>query len=200
MPDEWDVFLWAADEWIINYSLPPMTLNAVKLFSIGHSLELYLKAANSKITGDIEAAISFGHNIPRIWADCKSRDQNFLPGHELRESVLRRNLLDTKDYMQLDKDDLWHFLHNQELYVIAKHLAELDYLGAPLKNKEVRKLKGAFAVGYVVPNPRWIDLFKQLRTYLGHPREGHIDIIRHHIDNADIPLVSATYLRDLIVP
>jgi hypothetical protein len=193
MAYEWDAFLWAADEWIINYSLPPMTLNAVKLFSIGHALELYLKAANTKITGDIERAIAFGHDIPRIWHDCKLQDPHFLPAHELRESVLERNLVDFNDYRRLNKDDLMHFLHDQELYVIAKYLADLKYLGAPLK-----RVKGAFGVAYFFPNPRWIDLFKQLRTYLGYPREGHLDIIRQHIEERDIPPSSISYLNGLL--
>jgi hypothetical protein len=193
MAYEWDAFIWAADEWIINYSLPPMTLNAVKLFSVGHALELYLKAANTKITGDIDRAISFGHDIPTIWGDCRLQDPGFLPTYELRESVLARNLVDFNDYRHLDKDDLMHFLHYQELYVIAKYLADLKYLGAPLK-----KVKGAFGVAYFFPNPLWIELFRDLRAYIGYPREGHLDLIRHHIEEADIPPSSANYLSGLL--
>lgn len=193
MAHEWDAFLRAADEWIISYSLPPATLNAVKLFSIGHALELYLKAANTKISGDIERAISFGHDIPKIWADCKSRDPTFLSDYELRQSVLSRKLLDVNDYEQLDKDDLVHFLRNQELYIIAKYLADLKYLGAPLK-----KVKGAFALGYSFPNPLWIGLFRQMRSYLGHPQEGRLDLIRHHLEENDIPSSSTHYLRQFL--
>jgi hypothetical protein len=89
---QWDSFLFAADEWVINYSLPVMSLTSVKLFSIGHVFELYLKAANTKTTNDIDRAAGFGHDIPKIWMDCKSKDSNFFPNYELRESVLKRDL------------------------------------------------------------------------------------------------------------
>ncbi|HKZ55353.1 MAG TPA: hypothetical protein VJ123_07725 [Anaerolineales bacterium] len=161
MPRQWDSFLLAADEWIINYALPPMMLHSVKLFSIGHALELYLKAAYTKLSGNIDEAIEFRHDIPKIWAACKTRDSAFLPQYELREVVLARDLLSVDHYSTLEKPDLMHFLQNQELYVVAKYLADLKYLGAPLK-----QIEGAYAVGYSFPNPRWIILFRALREYL----------------------------------
>ena len=193
MAREWDSFLLAADEWIINYSLPPMMLHSVKLFSIGHALELYMKATYTKLSGEIDEAIGFRHDIPGIWAACRGRDPGFLPQYQLRESVLARDLLSVEGYSQLAKDDLLEFLHNQELYVVAKYLGDLKYLGAPLK-----KIKGAYALGYSFPNPRWISLFGALRGYLGHPSENKADLIRHHIENGDLPVSSVEYLRDLL--
>ncbi len=127
MPHDWDSFLIAADEWIVNYSLPVMRLTSVKLFSVGHALELYLKASNTKINGDIDRAIKFGHDLPRIWADCKQHDPEFLPEYQLRDTVLARDLLDHADYSKLAKEDVMHFLQNQELYVVVKYLADLKY-------------------------------------------------------------------------
>lgn len=193
MPREWDSFLLAADEWIINYSLPPMMLHSVKLFSIGHALELYMKAAYTKLSGDIDEAVGFRHDIPRIWAACRAKDPGFLPQYELRESVLARDLLSVEDYSQLARDDLLEFLQNQELYVVAKYLGDLKYLGAPLK-----KIKGAYALGYTFPNPRWIGLFRALREYLGHPSEHKTDLIRHHIENGFLSEISVEYLRNLL--
>jgi hypothetical protein len=193
MPHDWDDFLWSADEWIVNYSLPVMRLTSVKLFSIGHAFELYLKACNSKITGDIERAIKFGHELPRIWKDCKERDRTFLPDYELRDTVLARNLLDHKDYSKLSKDDAIHFLHNQELYVVVKYLADLKYLGAPLK-----RIKGAYALALFFPNPLWADLFKALRAYLGHPEAGKLDMLQEHISDSQLPQFSVQFLRQII--
>lgn len=62
MSQNWDCFLWSADEWIVNYSLPP-NMTGTKLFSIGHALELYLKATYSKMTGDVDEAVRIGHNM-----------------------------------------------------------------------------------------------------------------------------------------
>ena len=185
----------AADEWIINYSLPsrPFFSIGVKLFSVGHAFELYLKAANTKITGDIDRAIKFGHNLPKIWRDCEAQDRNFLPGWELRASILARNLFDSKDYDKLDKDDLQQFLKHQEIYVVAKHLMDLKYLGAPLKS-----IKGAYAMALFFPNPTWAKLLRDFRRYLGHPQKGKLDIIQYHIEQGELPANSLEFLREVV--
>jgi hypothetical protein len=82
---EWDCFLDVADQWFVAYSVPPYD-TAVKLFMIGHAVELYLKAANTKITDDIKRAIGFKHRVKQIWSDCKSHDPTFMPNYEIRES------------------------------------------------------------------------------------------------------------------
>ena len=86
---EWNSFLIAADEWFITYSLPPIIMG-VKFFAIGHTVELYLKAANTKITGDIERAIRFRHQIKAIWDDCKAKDSDFMPKYEIRNEIYNR--------------------------------------------------------------------------------------------------------------
>jgi hypothetical protein len=193
MPYSWDSFLWTADEWIINYSLPPGTLGAVNLFSVGHALELYLKACYTKFTGNIDAAIRFGHNVSEIWFACKKLEKDFLHTHELRRSILEQDLLRTADVEQLPREDLLHFLANQELYIICKYLPDLKYLGAPLK-----KLTGAFGMATASRNPAWAILFHDLRSYLGHPREGRIDIIRYYIEEGELPYGSVYFLKQVL--
>ena len=194
MPHEWDSFLPAADEWIINYSLIcPEGLISVKLFSIGHALELYLKAANTKIDGDINKAINFRHDLPGLLYDCKKKDPAFLPGYELRQSVLDQDLLQGEVYSNLDKDDRKHFLENQELYVVTKYLADLKYYGAPLK-----KVKGASFLAMTPLNLQWAELFKELRAYLGHPQKDKLDIIQHHIEEGKLPPTSIEFLRRIV--
>jgi len=223
---EWRSFLWTADEFFIAYSLPPLNLLSVKLFLIGHTVEMYLKAANTKITGDIDRAIRFGHKIKEIWADCKGRDPNFMPSYEIRDSVCNEDLF-TQDFWSksisqkpseratggfpasacadklpvapdsgiisnLSKDDFRHFMQNQGLYMIAKLLPDLKYLGTPMKF-----LKGAYGLGQVVPDPYWIDFLRELRTYLQHPNRDGLDVIKHHIEENDMPRVSIAYLGQL---
>ena len=189
---EWHSFLEAADEWFITYSLPP-PLTCVKLFAIGHTVELYLKAVNTKVTGDIERVIKLGHGIKSIWDDCKEQDPNFMPSFEIRDSVFNANLF--KDGgRSLDRADYEHFLEDQELYIVAKILPDLKYLGAPLK-----KIEGAFSIGFVHPNPYWINFFKELRGYIGHPDKSRLDLISYHIEKRDLPQESIRYLSGLYV-
>lgn len=187
---EWHSFLKPADEWFITYSLPP-PLVCVKLFAIGHTVELYLKAANTKITGNIERAIKFGHNIKSAWDDCKKQDANFMPSYEIRESVYKADLF-SGGYKTLHEDDLKHYLEHQELYIVAKLLPDLKYVGAPLKS-----VNDAFALGYIHPNPYWITFLKELRAYIGHPDRDKLDLISLHIGERDLPPQSVRYLKGL---
>jgi hypothetical protein len=188
---KWDSFLSAADEWFITYSLPP-ALPCVKLFAIGHVVELYLKAANTKLTNDIERAIDFGHNIKAIWDQCKRQSINFMPNFEIKGSVFEKNFLSADVVKRLDKAELMHFLKNQEFYVIAKYLKDLKYLGAPLKS-----VKNAYAVGFVHPNPYWIEFLREIRDYIGHPQKDRQDIIANHLQAGDLPNQSINYLESL---
>lgn len=187
---EWHSFLEAADEWFITYSLPP-PLTCVKLFAIGHTVELYLKAANTKFRKDINRAIKFGHNIKSIWNDCK-KDSKFMPSFEIKDSVFNRDFLSASEVERLDEADRLHYFRNQEFYVVAKLLPDLKYLGAPLKS-----VKGAYALGFIHPNPYWIDFLRELRDYIGHPQKNRLDIIAHHLQEDDLPQQSIQYLKGL---
>jgi hypothetical protein len=193
MPYEWGAFLWSADQWIISYSLPPVNLPAVKLFSIGHALELYLKASVAKSQGSVDPAIKMGHDVAALWAKCKALDKHFLPARELRPSVLACNILRHEDYSQLPLDDQKHLISNHELYVVAKHLADMKYMGAPLKS-----VKGPYALAVIGHNPMWRDIFLELRQYLGHPQSPDTDSIHQAISTGELPKVAERYLSPLI--
>ena len=188
---KWDSFLSAADEWFITYSLPP-ALPCVKLFTIGHVVELYLKAANTKCTNDIDRAICFGHNIKAIWDDCKKQDSDFLPDYEIKESIFEKDLLSIDTVKTLNKADLTHFLNNQELYIVAKFLPDLKYLGAPLN-----RVKSAYGIGFIHPNPYWIEFLREIRIIIGHPQESRQDTIANHLQAGDLPGQSVQYLKSL---
>ncbi len=193
MAHDWHCFLWTADEWIVSYSLPPQSLMSVKLFSIGHALELYLKACYTKQTGDINKAISFGHDVPGIWAACKAEDSNFLPDHELREPILQRNILDGKDLESLPRPDLMHSVKNREFYLVSKHLADLKYLGAPLKTH-----KGPYAFGLSPCNPLWATLFHDLRCYLKYPEPHEFDLLRDVQTKEQLPALTVLFLNQIL--
>ena len=187
---EWHSFLIAADEWFITYSLPPMLMN-VKFFAIGHTVELYLKAANTKITGDIERAMKFGHNLKAIWDDCKAKDSAFMPQYEIRDDIYNRDLL-LSPYEGLNAEDTLHLGNNYELYIIAKYLPDLKYLGAPPKT-----MKTEAGLYFLYPNSYWIDFLKDMRRYLGHPEKSGRDTISFHIDRGTMPPETVRFLKML---
>ena len=88
----WYDFLDTADQFFISYSISP-SLIPVKLFEIGHTVELYLKATSTKLTGDIDRAIKFGHNIKAIWDECKKLDGSFLPNYEIRDTIFNSDFI-----------------------------------------------------------------------------------------------------------
>ena len=188
---QWHSFLWTADEWLVNYFCVPSGLGSVTLFSIGHALELYLKAAYSKKIGNVDAAVRKGHNLKSIWDSCKTHDSDFMPEYEIRDSVFAANLFSTPG-PKLSLDDQRHFLLHQEFYLVMKLLPDLKYLGASMK-----LLQGPYGIGYLHPNEYWVRFFKRLRRYINHPSEDRLDIIRHLIEDGDLPAVGRTYLEKL---
>lgn len=188
MPD-WDDFLPAADQWFVSYSVPPAA-TTVKLFAIGHTVELYLKATSTKLTKDISRAIKFGHKIKELWDDCKLLDPNFMPNYEIRDTVFNSDFMHKhgRDLTQNDQD---HFLHNSELYYIAKHLPDLKYIGAPLKT-----ITPDYSLAFIHPNDYWIMFLKEIRNYLRYP-QGRLDWIKVYIDRKSIPTESAEFLTKL---
>jgi uncharacterized protein (DUF1919 family) len=106
------------------------------------------------------------------------------------ESVYNSNFLGGTP--ALNRDDLLHYLKNQEFYYITKHLPDLKYLGAPLITHQ-----GPFGIGFIAQNDYWIRFLKELRLYLNHPAPNRPDWIRHHIEEQDIPPTSIRYLNQL---
>jgi len=189
---DWHSFLWAADEWFITYSLPPPLMH-VKFFAIGHTVELYLKAANTKITGDIERTIGFGHKVKAIWDNCKAKDSAFMPQYKIRDDIYNRDL-QLSPFKGLNAKDTIHLGNNYELYIIAKYLPDLKYLGAPPKIKTMKGDAGLYLIYY---NGYWINFLKDMRRYLGHPEEGRRDTISFHIDRSTMPPEAVRFLKRL---
>ncbi len=191
----WSRFVEQGDEWLIAYAcIPPFAVGA-SLFSVGHAVELYLKAVYVAKFGTEAEATKFGHRIWNLWDKCRSRDSNFMSAYQLRESVLEVDLLDGNAMKSIPWEDQKHIMQYSNLYLVFKHLPDLKYFGLSWKTRQPKPS----SIAYVFPDPRWIEFFRELRLYLGYPLPDRTDWISMALDRRDVPEPAATYLRDLYV-
>lgn len=189
----WTDFLWSADQFIVSYSVD-YGLVPVKLFEIGHAVELYLKAAYAKQKSNVDEAVNFNHRLKDLWRACQIEDHNFMSNYEIRDSVYNSNfVLDQGRF--LNKDDSDNFWKNQELYCVLKHLPDIKYIGGPLKSKSIVDNAGIWL--YHSHNPYWINFFKDIRQYLKYPTKHSIDWIKNFMYSEEFPTVSKEYLKKL---
>ena len=167
----------------------------MQLFVIGHSVELYLKSCYTKLTGNAQKAVRFGHDIAGLWSACKQADHAFMPHYELLSRVLAANVTNFGSVDSLTKDEQLHFLHHQSFYLVAKHLPDLKYLGAPLKT-----IKGEYAIGAIYPDDYWVSFIRELRRFLGHPTLGHVDAVRDQLESGNLHHRAILYLSRLYRP
>jgi len=193
---DWHSFAYAGDEWLVGYACLPAVTPFVAIFTVGHALELYLKAAHTKLFGDVEKVIKKGHNIKSLWDECKKRDGAFLPNHEIRGSILKVDFLDQHVFKTLTKDDQEHYIRYQNLYLIAKHLSDIKYFSLPWNS---RKKGGEKAVCWTSHDSYWITLFKDIRVYLGYPPKGKADFVEQQLRTGMLPSYAVHYLRGLYV-
>jgi hypothetical protein len=186
----WDSFLDTADQFFISYSCPPFFV-PVKLFEVGHCVELYLKAALSKLS-TTENAIRYSHKLKDIFNECKKLDGQFLPNYEIRVSIYESNFVNG-DFSGFKESDLEHYFENQELYYISKHLFDIKYIGA--KQHSVDREGTIWLMS--VQNPYWIGFIKELRHYLGWPTLHHRDMIKEIIKTDELPFSANYYLQNL---
>jgi hypothetical protein len=191
---EWDSFLWSADEFIVSYTRPPHNLSYVKLFTIGHAVELHLKAAYTKITGDLIGALRFKHDIKAIWDACKGKNRAFMEEYDIRSSVLESRFLQSPVdiYKTLSNDDFDHLIENQELYTVAKVLPDLKVFSIGM----VRK--APYSLSFVQPNDYWIPFLRTLRDFLGIQHQTLANILKEHTKRGrPLPSTSLSYLSRL---
>jgi hypothetical protein len=189
----WTDFLWSADQFIVSYSVD-IGLIPVKLFEIGHAVELYLKASYAKQKNNVDQAVFFGHRLKDLWDACKCEDPAFMPSFEIRDTVFNSNfVLDQGRF--LNEEDVKNFWENQEFYYVLKHLSDIKYIGSPLKSKSIVDNAGIW--GYHSHNPYWINFFKEIRQYLKYPTEHTMDWIKYFIESNEIPDSSKIFLKKL---
>ncbi len=164
--NDWEGLVKDADEWILAYACVPPTAASVLFFSIGHAVELYLKASYAKLSGDFEKSLSFGHKIKRLLSECKKLDKTFLPAYEIRERPFSIDFMDGRSPYSLPVEDHRHLIMNQGLYLVAKHLPDLKYMSAPWKSRPPERQS---ILGWTWPDPYWIGFFREVRSALGDP-------------------------------
>src|ERR1700741_3049891 len=113
------------DEWLIAYACVPPHAMSASLFSVGHAVELYLKAAHVAYFGDISKAIKYGHKVMDLWGACRAKDPDFMSSNLFRDEIFLRDFLDPSVVADLDPTDQLHLIENQQLYLVFKHLQDL---------------------------------------------------------------------------
>jgi hypothetical protein len=188
----WDSLAYHGDEWFAAYACIPGVAVSPIWFSVGHAVELYLKSAHTKLFGDIKVAIQYGDKIKDLWDECRKHDPSFMDGYAFRDHIFAMNLLDGRGFKRFSADDQKHLRQNRPLYAVFKHIQDLKYLGTPLKTHS-----GPWALGYVHPDPYWIEFVRTLRAYLGYPSQGRADRISQILEVGRLPDSAAAYLREL---
>ena len=167
-----DDYLDLADQWLVQYACVISRMPIPTLFTIGHRLEAYCKAALLKSSPDRPVFTKGeGHHIEgfisRIQAETGLlRQLSFFP--EVENRFMTGGLIPLTE--SLSSEPIYrHYLENQELYWIAKFQQELKYLGTPGK-----RMPSQFSVLVMARNPYWIPILGELRKYVAKefPQEG----------------------------
>ncbi len=194
MTQEQRSFINLADQFLVEYSLPGAIMGqTIKLFLMGHAIELYLKAAYIK---NFNPKTITGHDLAKVFKECKNADPLFMPEYDLKEAVLNPNYSIDED-SPFNEDDR-HYLDNQDFYTLAKWGGHLKYFGTPIPQfSSTKPLQGSQVIATMFPNPYWIGFIKELRKYLDHPQEGCIDYIKYYLESTELPAASKDYLSGL---
>jgi hypothetical protein len=199
----WGGFLWDAEEFFVAYMATcdvPYLHN--RLFLIGHSVELFLKAIRIKQTNDVNRVISESHDVRSLFEKCQNGDPPVMPSfsfkgtfeelYRISEKVntyLTDNLVNIENIAitgcltEDEKEKYIHFIDNQEFYFISENLMNLKYYHSPwkpVKGSRFFQLKGINIVT-MHPNPFWIEFAKIAYDYLGD----NPDQIRERLEKYD---------------
>jgi hypothetical protein len=189
----WTSFLFTADDFIISYAqVSGVVAPTTELFLVGHAVELYLKAASTKLSGDINRTVNFGHGLYGLWKDCKHQDANFMAGYDIIQSTFDRMYFTPKALLRMSKSERMNYIINQNFYIILKYLPDLKYAGAPL-----RILKGPYSMGTVSHDPYWIKFFAEIRTFLGFPSPTINHSIKLAVGSGTLTKTAEDYLTPL---
>lgn len=155
-----------------------------RLFLIGHSVELYLKAIYIKQTGDIDGAMNNKHNVRRLFELCQAGNPPFMPNFSFKGNFEELHTIANKVYSGIsfpaglnaslaanltteETEKFKHFIEYQEFYLVSENLLNLKYFYSPWKGNAFWK-KMQKSIAFVFPNPFWIDFVKEAKEYLGY--------------------------------
>lgn len=150
----WSMLAGRADEWFAAHLQTSMLPNGLRgpsplVFSSGHALELYLKAAVAA-HASFKQAEAFGHKLPKLWNLCETYPGFPLKGL-LQPALLNRskNIYDQGVRSRLPEPLRQHLSENEFLYLALRHLQDLKYLGLPGKTIPANQV---LTFGAPVPN------------------------------------------------
>lgn len=181
------------DQWLLGYLHLPGSAAPVPLFSVGHAVELYLKAVFLKHDPKLDVRKK-GHRIDKMLSEIRVSHPPLLASYELRDSAYAKfNLSSPLPISAVVDPDYEHFIRHQELYWVARHLADIKYLGTIHNN-----LSPNFAVACMPANPYWANFFREIREHLGWPEVGmwadHIGAAAGALPSQAIPFLRALQL------
>jgi hypothetical protein len=193
--DNWRCFLMPGDHWLIGYFCLPLGLTSVQPFMVAHAVELYLKAAYARHTGSVQKAMGKGHNVKGIWDELR-QDPAFMPAYGLVESIYNQSAamaIGGALAAGTSPEDSRKYFAHQELYLVMHLLADLKYIGTPIKAAK----GGPISIGYIFPNEYWVGFFRELRNYLRYPATGELDHLAEALKGEDVPPRARFYLEKL---
>ena len=189
-PVEWQRFAELGDQFLIGYSKLDGGTPAVTLFNVGHAVELYLKALLLKDDPQCDVGKKYGHQVDKMILDLAPSHQSALSAYLLRSSVYQKFMHQLVPAIETADPDYEHYVLNQEMYWVARYLADLKYLGSKHK-----KMPDTYAVFCVPCNPYWLNFFLAMRTELGWPILGMwSDPIRNFLGRNHTNSVSTNFL------
>lgn len=192
--NDWYNFARHADEWFANYASGANISGGVTMFTLGHSLELYLKAVLVKRTDDAEGVIKKNHKIANLWKDCKT-DPKFLPDYSLDEKFLEHDDIFSIDHLDFeDQEDFKKFVEHRSVYIISNHLPDLKYGLTKWKTLSEGQRR---IMAWGTYEPYWITLFGSIRKYLEFPDHKEPDFLRIHLDQGRFSEQAKNYLEGL---
>jgi hypothetical protein len=122
------------DEFLITYACIGHLGWRAGFFNLGHSVELYLKAAMRKAQPNIDVS-RYGHDIERLLRDVQAAAPPLLSNYVLRKSAADKYLLNPTGATNFRIDpDYDHYHHHMELYWISRYLMDTKYVCVAQEN------------------------------------------------------------------
>jgi hypothetical protein len=215
-PLMWIDFPWLADEWFVVYAYSHRSLTSVTMFALAHSVELYLKGCVAKheflvatnIRGmtdaertkceedSVKKAVDYNHRLFDIWKALKAADPSFMPGFDLLDSVLSVAFTDDEEelHSKLPSIASSNYREHRELYLVMRYIADLKYLGGPMK-KEMHPY-----FSHDLRSDYWIKFFTSIRKWIWEGQAHYTDrmsILVHDADRSGMPPEVVEYLNRL---
>lgn len=184
------------NQFLISYACSSWAGPIANLFSVGHAVELYLKAVVRRISPEIDVS-TYRHDVRRLLSDVQEKAAPLLSTYRLKQSAADAWLLNPIQPIGLGVDaDFDHYSTHSELYWISRYLMDTKYLFASQKGDLA---KSPFAFVVMGRNEYWQPFFKELRQFFIAGASARTpDRLELVVANQAVPLEAREYLRRII--